>query len=360
MFRPRSSLKVALAALALGPVAAFVAAAQAQEPAGQSLPDLALMGTIPIYWGEAASLAELLAPENPEETGGPGEHGEGEHGEAGYGEAGHAGPHPLHHWARERLEERFRLIPVDYLSGEVLAGHERLLLAQPRALSPEENVALDRWVRQGGRLLLFADPWMTGESRFGIGDRRRPQDVALLSPILEHWGLRLEFVEAQAPGIAQRDIAGGEIAGSDTPTARMPVNLPVNLPGRFAALESASPEDRALDHRPDRARCRLAGEAVLALCRLGEGRIVVLADAALLDIAGPWPGAPEALALLTQIAFDAGFNAGLSTDAEGSSATLGEITGVNAPTPASRGEDNGNQPFSSPSPEAMIAGQPPG
>jgi hypothetical protein len=125
------------------------------------------------------------------------------------------------HWARPVLEQRFRLVPLDYLSADALAPHDTLLLAQPRALSAEENVALDGWVRGGGSLLLFADPMMTGESRFNLGDRRRPQDVALLSPILTHWDLELVFDDSQAAGL--------RFLGGNGP------QLPVNLAGPGAA-----------------------------------------------------------------------------------------------------------------------------
>jgi hypothetical protein len=80
-------------------------------------PQLALMGTVPIYWGEAEGLAGLL---DTSDTG---------------------------HWARPVLEQEFDLVPLDYLSADVLAQHTTLMMAQPRALSAEENVALDAWVR---------------------------------------------------------------------------------------------------------------------------------------------------------------------------------------------------------------------
>src|SRR6187402_348502 len=140
-------------------------------------PEVGLMATIPIYWGEQAAFGDALS---------------------GKGAA---------HWARAQIEARYRLRPLDTLSDTNLSGLHFLLLAQPRALSGAENVALDAWVRAGGRLLLFADPLLTGESRFPIGDRRRPQDVVLLSPILGHWGLRLEFDEEQANGFTE---SGGQ------------------------------------------------------------------------------------------------------------------------------------------------------
>jgi len=238
--RVRSKLLLAALLTATAPLAA------------QDLPrdppaanDLAVMGTIPIYWGERGDMAELLAPE------GPG------------------------HWARPVIEQSWRLRPLDYLSAEALAGYSRLLLAQPRGLTAEENVALDAWVRGGGRVLLFADPQMTGHSRFAIGDRRRPQDVALLSPILGHWGLELRFDEAQPEGREMRD--------------GVPQPIPVELAGELVLRSAAS-------------NCALLGAGIAAECGLGEGIALVVADAAVFDGDAPGEGASGALeALLGRI-----------------------------------------------------------
>ena len=210
-------------------------------------PPLALMGTIPIYWGESAGLTELLA-------------GEG-----------------TPHWARNVLERDFTLTPLDYLSDDALAGHDYLLMAQPRGLTGEENVALDNWVRQGGALLLFADPMMTGESRFHIGDRRRPQDVALLSPILSHWGLQLTFDPDQQAGAQMRLFEG--------------VDVPVNLAGAFALV--AEGEGEGEDESV--ADCVLAADGLMAQCAIGEGTAMIVGDAAILDIDGPIHGAARVL-----------------------------------------------------------------
>jgi hypothetical protein len=237
--------RAALAALA----ALLAVPAASQEPA--SAPALGLMGTIPIYWGEAAGIDELVG---------------------GTAEA---------HWARAELETHFPLQPLDYLSAEALAPFDRLLLAQPRALSGEENVALDAWVRGGGHLLLFADPMMTGHSRFPLGDRRRPMDVTLLSPILKHWGLTMEFAEDQPFGVRSLEAAG--------------LTVPVNLPGRFA----------------EGGACELSADRALARCAIGEGSATILADAALLDLHEPDPLAAEALQGLLALAFgEAGETAG--------------------------------------------------
>ena len=240
----RSSLSAILAAGLLS----LATACHADEPLPdkEALPELGLMGTIPIYWGEADDFGEVLAG------------GEGAH------------------WARARLEADYRLSPLDTLDEASLTGIDFLMLAQPRALSPAENVALDAWVRGGGRLLLFADPMLTGESRFAIGDRRRPQDVILLSPILDHWGLALAFDEDRPVGPTLMRAAGAAI--------------PVNLPG---SIEVSGGE----------ADCAILVPEVLAECRIGRGSALVLADAALLDLHEPHPGAAAALDWLAARAF---------------------------------------------------------
>ncbi len=238
-------------ACALLPLAGACEASGAHPP---ERPALGLMGTIPIYWGEAGDLGDLVADQG----------------------AGH--------WARERLEARFALSPLDSLSTEALADVRLLLLAQPRALTPAENVALDGWVRAGGKLLLFADPMLTGDSRFPVGDRRRPQAVILLSPILEHWGLRLEFDVERPEGVALADTG--------------PVAIPLNRPGAFAQGDGAG-------------HCTLSARNALAHCRIGQGDVTVLADAALLDLYDPDPAAAPALDWLVERAF----------------ASTGEITG---------------------------------
>lgn len=202
-------------------------------------PVVALMGTIPIYWGEAAGFDELLSGETPA------------------------------HWAREVLERSVKLAPLDYLSQSSLAQYHYLLLAQPRGLSAEENVALDSWVRDGGKLVLFTDPMMTGESRFHVGDRRRPQDVALLSPILGHWGLELRYDTAQQDGLHMRQVA-------DQP-------YPVNQAGELAEAEGGN------------STCSLENEGLFARCNIEDGSALIAADAALLDLEGPHIGGETSL-----------------------------------------------------------------
>lgn len=206
------------------------------------------MSTLPLLWAEADSVSELLTAE------------------ASKG------------WVSEELGARHTIQPLDTLEAEPLSKLGYLVLAQPRPLSPAENVALDNWVRAGGRLLLFADPMLTRHSRYPIGDRRRPQDVVLLSPILSHWSLELRF---------DPDLQGGEGVVDVEGLA-----VPVDLPGSFAA----GPE----------AECQLLSGGLVAQCRIGKGRVIALADAAVLDDAEDANLSPrrEALRGLLKRAFD--------------------------------------------------------
>jgi hypothetical protein len=210
-------------------VVAAILAAHAMRPK----PPLGVFATLPVYWRETSELGDLLAAD---------------------------GTMP---WPRRVLERDYTLRPLDVLAGggrgDPLADLPHLLMAQPRALSAVENVALDAWVRRGGRLLLFADPMLTAHSTFAVGDRRRPQDVVLLSPILRHWGLDLRFDEGQPAGERQATVFGAAI--------------PLDLAGHFVLL----PPGKAAG------MCTLHAQGVAAECAIGKGKVLVLADAALLD-----------------------------------------------------------------------------
>lgn len=198
----------------------------APAPVPADRPTLGLMSSLPLYWGEGAgAFGAVLAQTNQPD------------------------------WVRPVLERRFTLEPLDALDTERLAGLAFLVLAQPRALTPAENVALDTWVRGGGHLLLFADPMLTRHSDYAVGDPRRPQDVALLSPILARWGLTLNFDESQAGGARQIDLAGAPLV--------------VDLAGTLSLAAGSG--------------CTAFAEGVVAACNIGKGRILVVADAAVLD-----------------------------------------------------------------------------
>ena len=88
--------------------------------------------------------------------------------------------------------------------------------------------------------------------------------MILLSPILGHWGLRLEFDDSRGQGVA---LAGGK------------ARIPVNAPGSFVSEGD----------------CAVESDGLLARCAVGKGRVLAVADAALLDLYEPDPAAPAAL-----------------------------------------------------------------
>ncbi len=194
----------------------------------QAIADTGLFTSLPIVWPEADNVSSLIG--------------------AGSGK----------HWVLATLERQGPVVPLDrFNQGDgKLAGLGLIVMAQPRPLAAEESVALDRWVRAGGRLLVFADPMLTQHSAFALGDKRRPQDIVMLGPLLRHWGLVLHFDPGQAAG--ERSVPG------------LGLNIPVNLPGTFT---------RASRHAP----CRLQAKRIAAECRIGKGRALILADAALLE-----------------------------------------------------------------------------
>ncbi len=247
-----------LTILAAAGVIAIALAGWGLAGAGRSKPVLGLFTTLPVYWAEAADMSEMLNRQAQ-----PG-------------------------WVRGALEDRFELLPLDTLaapeSGTArdLDDIDALLLAQPRALSPQENVVLDDWVRAGGHVLVFADPMLTAESRFAIGDRRRPQDVALLSPILGRWGLEMHFDPEQTGG--ERMIA--------TDTAPLPVNL-------AGTLHPADGFPTSTEN------CWIAYDRIFAQCAIEAGMATVIADAAVFEEAEGAQRAAraEALEWLTASAF---------------------------------------------------------
>lgn len=246
--------KIALAALVViaGVLLGYAAMPSRSTDPAPASGRIGIFTTLPLLWSEG-EVADLLASQ--------------------------AAPH----WALAVLEQSGRPVPLDSLAGaqgrNPLRGVGRLLIAQPRPLSPDENVALDAWVRGGGQLLLFVDPMLTQHSTFSIGDPRRPQDVVLISPLLGHWGLALAFDDQQPGGERSVPVLGRA--------------MPVNLAGQLAFIASGAKD------------CRILDQGMLAQCDLGKGRALVVADAALLeaDHPGEEQARVEMLQALLQQAF---------------------------------------------------------
>lgn len=154
-----------------------------------------------------------------------------------------APPHP----AMQRLRKDFEVTLVD--GPEKLPPGGLLLAAQPQALTAERLVALDEWVRAGGRILLLADPQLTWESRRPVGDRLRPPFAYPDTGLLAHWGLRLDAPDSAGPALRQ---LGGR-------------NVLTGSPGSL--------------HTSGKGRCRISADRLVARCEVGKGKAVVVADA---------------------------------------------------------------------------------
>ena len=202
------------------------------EAAAAPRTEIGLLTSLPLFWPEAEDPADLLSAES-------------------------AVP-----WPRAVVEQRHTLVPLDTLEGpKGLSRVRAAVLAQPRPLSPGENVTLDAWVRAGGHVLVFADPALTAESRFALGDRRRPMDTAFLSPILTRWGLVLTMDEAAQ---SEARVVNDRMAGE----------LPLHLSGTLGLVSQPGVAAGV---------CRIESAGVVARCRIGRGSATVIADAALFD-----------------------------------------------------------------------------
>lgn len=150
----------------------------------------------------------------------------------------------------DMLRARFEVRAVDS-PADVGAGG-RLLLAQPRDPGPAGLVAIDAWVREGGRVLVLADPLLAWPSRLPMGDRRRAPNATALGPLLMHWGVVLESMDV---GEARRFLRNGRLV-----TTLAAGRLRATAPG-----------------------CRATEGGLVMRCAVGRGEAVIVADADLLD-----------------------------------------------------------------------------
>jgi hypothetical protein len=171
--------------------------------------------------------------------------------------------------ALNALQSRYRVVPISVTSSSELAKGRLLLMAHPPAQTAENLVTLDRWVRGGGRVLLFADPMLEWPSKRPLGDPLRPAPMFMDTGLLMHWGLRLDAPEERGP-------QARKLAGHDVLTVS---------PGALSG------------------KCVISSDRLVAQCRIGKGRAVVIADADLLDAADLGSGAARNLdAVLGELA----------------------------------------------------------
>ena len=90
------------------------------------------------------------------------------------------------------LQARYKVLPISVTGAADLAQGRLLLMAQPPAQTAENLVMLDRWVRDGGRVMLLADPMLEWPSNRPLGDPLRPSPMFADTGLLAHWNLRLD------------------------------------------------------------------------------------------------------------------------------------------------------------------------
>lgn len=227
--RIRRMAIAAITALIFAWLALVALPALYRTPAPGHRPKVTMMTALPLTWSrQALDMSAVLA--------------------------GRAEPAPI----MSAMAPYFDVTAVDAIDPAALSRTDILWLAHPPALPPEQLVAIDRWVRGGGRALILADGLLASDGQFPLGDPRNPPVTSLLTPLLDHWGLTLA-----APGRVEqvsRQIERWQIG--------------MVAPGRFTA---AGPD------------CVVQSNGLLAECRIGQGRVLLLADADWLD-ASHWQG----------------------------------------------------------------------
>lgn len=220
MTRARGRALIAMLVLAAAAIGATVLLAPASpkplpaRPPGQR-PPLLLLTSLPLVFGESFSL---------QDTGSP---------------------------ALKALQSRYRVVPISVTDPPELAKGRLLLMAHPLAQPAEDLVALDQWVRGGGRVLLLADPMLEWPSKRPLGDLLRPPPMFMDTGLLARWGVRLDAPDRRGPKAAR-------LAGFKVVTVS---------PGHLSG------------------RCSISSDRLVAECAVGHGRAIIVADADFLDVA---------------------------------------------------------------------------
>lgn len=107
------------------------------------------------------------------------------------------------------LESRYRVTPIGTTDAASLRQGRLLLMAHPLAQPADALVDLDHWVREGGRVMLLADPKLDWPSVRPLGDKLRPPPSFADTGLLKHWGLTVAAPAESGP--QQRELAGRHV-----------------------------------------------------------------------------------------------------------------------------------------------------
>lgn len=151
------------------------------------------------------------------------------------------------------LRDQFTVRLIDDATASDFAETDVLLLAHPRALSPQSLVEIDAWVRAGGKAIILADGLSSWPPSYPLGDPRNPPVTSMLTPLLTHWGLRLD-----APSPADSGLHVWRQGRH---------RLHLLSAGRFVRENGG---------------CALSNDGIYGDCTIGAGRVLLLADADLL------------------------------------------------------------------------------
>lgn len=187
----------------------------------QNKPKLGLMTSIPLILGEV-SIEQMVS--------------------------GQSDPAP----AYKVLKNYYDIIPLDVIDDRV-SQFNIILLAQAKPLTGPELVSLDGWVRQGGHIVILSDAALQWHSEYSLGDKRRPLFTSLLSPLFKYWGLEqlllLDEPKQQIITINDHQI--------NTVT-----------PAEWSQVETDAPD----------VSCQLNDNRFEAICAIGKGKAVLIAD----------------------------------------------------------------------------------
>ncbi|MEO9601369.1 hypothetical protein [Parasphingorhabdus sp.] len=190
------------------------------------------MTSLPLVWGEGASMESILS--------------------------GRSEPALIYqYWL-----EQYDIAAVDSLENLAQDDPDIVILAQPRPMDPADLTDLDGWVRSGGDVIILTDPELFWPSTLPLGDPRRPLASGLLSPLLDHWGLKLIAVAEE-----NEDVVGRRFGD------------------HFFATRGVGRLEQVMTNGTSGVECDESAVEFVIQCSVGTGRASIIADADFLNAA---------------------------------------------------------------------------